>query len=344
MSNRVTLKDVAKKADVSSATVSYVLNEKKSISAETKKRVWDAIESLDYVPDLSARSLTMRDSKLIGVVVPQTEPGSKLMFQNNFYSEILGSIEYHARLHGYHVIISATDANESYMTLAKERNLDGIIVIGMYPDEFYQQMKKTRIPIVLIDSYCDDHYYHNIRIDDAYGSYLATKYVLEQGHRKIAFFSGQLKENGVMKKRLIGYQQALAEKQVPFCPEYVFEGKIDYDSGIQLAENLLGAKLPATAVVAAADILAMGAMKGFYERGVKVPDDLSVMGFDDLEISKYLTPGLTTIKQEISQKGERAVEMLFKNIQEPNLTKQEQILPVSIVERSSVKSIKQKGE
>lgn len=344
MSNRVTLKDVAKKADVSSATVSYVLNGKKSISAETKKRVWDAIESLDYVPDLSARSLTMRDSKLIGVVVPQTEPGSKLMFQNNFYSEILGSIEYHARLHGYHVIISATDANESYMTLAKERNLDGIIVIGMYPDEFYQQMKKTRIPIVLIDSYCDDHYYHNIRIDDAYGSYLATKYVLAQGHRKIAFFSGQLKENGVMKKRLIGYQQALAEKQVPFCPEYVFEGKIDYDSGIQLAENLLDAKLPATAVVAAADILAMGAMKGFYERGVKVPDDLSVMGFDDLEISKYLTPGLTTIKQEISQKGERAVEMLFKNIQEPNLTKQEQILPVSIVERSSVKSIKQKGE
>lgn len=344
MSNRVTLKDVAKKADVSSATVSYVLNGKKSISAETKRRVWDAIESLDYVPDLSARSLTMRDSKLIGVVVPQTEPGSKLMFQNNFYSEILGSIEYHARLHGYHVIISATDANESYMTLAKERNLDGIIVIGMYPDEFYQQMKKTRIPIVLIDSYCDDHYYHNIRIDDAYGSYLATKYVLEQGHRKIAFFSGQLKENGVMKKRLIGYQQALAEKQVPFCPEYVFEGKIDYDSGIQLAENLLDAKLPATAVVAAADILAMGAMKGFYERGVKVPDDLSVMGFDDLEISKYLTPGLTTIKQEISQKGERAVEMLFKNIQEPNLTKQEQILPVSIVERSSVKSIKQKGE
>jgi len=344
MSNRVTLKDVAKKADVSSATVSYVLNGKKSISAETKKRVWDAIESLDYVPDLSARSLTMRDSKLIGVVVPQTEPGSKLMFQNNFYSEILGSIEYHARLHGYHVIISATDANESYMTLAKERNLDGIIVIGMYPDEFYQQMKKTRIPIVLIDSYCDDHYYHNIRIDDAYGSYLATKYVLEQGHSKIAFFSGQLKENGVMKKRLIGYQQALAEKQVPFCPEYVFEGKIDYDSGIQLAENLLDAKLPATAIVAAADILAMGAMKGFYERGVKVPDDLSVMGFDDLEISKYLTPGLTTIKQEISQKGERAVEMLFKNIQEPNLTKQEQILPVSIVERSSVKSIKQKGE
>ena len=148
----------------------------------------EAIKKLDYVPDLNARGLTMRDSKLIGVVVPQTEPGERLMFQNSFYSEILGSIEYYARLSGYHILISATDANESYLTLAKKRNLDGIIVIGMYPDEFYQQMKKTQIPIVLIDSYCGDHYYHSIRIDDAYGSYLAAKYVLSRGHREIAFF------------------------------------------------------------------------------------------------------------------------------------------------------------
>ena len=339
MGSRVTLKDVAKRAEVSSATVSYVLNEKKSISPETKKRVMDAIESLDYVPDLSARSLSMRDSKLIGVVVPQTEPGSRLMFENNFYSEILGSIEYNARLRGYHVIISATDANESYLTLAKERNLDGIIVIGMYPDDFYQQMKKTQIPIVLIDSYCDDHYYHNIRIDDAYGSYIATKYVLDCGHKNIAFFAGQLKENGVMKKRLLGYKQALTEKNVAFKPEYIFEGNIDYDSGIRLANSLLASKLPATAIVAAADILAIGTMKGLYESGVKVPEDISVMGFDDLEISKYLTPGLTTVKQEISLKGERAVEMLFNNIAEPDLAKQEQVLPVSLVKRSSVKVI-----
>ena len=171
MARRATLKDVAERAQVSTATVSYVLNDKKSISEQTKARVYDAIRDLNYVPDLSARSLSSRDSKLIGIVIPQTEPGSKLMLQNDFYSEIVGSIEYHARQHGYHVIISATDVNESYLTLAKERNLDGIIVIGMYPDDFYRQMKKTQIPIVLIDSYCNDHYYHSIRIDDAYGSY-----------------------------------------------------------------------------------------------------------------------------------------------------------------------------
>ena len=334
---RATLKDVAELAGVSPATVSYVLSGKRTISEETKKRVMDAIEALDYVPDLNARGLSMRDSKLIGVVVPQTEPGDRLMFQNSFYSEVLGSIEYYARQRGYHILISATDANESYLTLAKQRNLDGIIVIGMYPDEFYHQMKKNQIPIVLIDSYCNDHYYHNIRIDDAYGSYLATKYLLDMGHKDVAFFVGQIKENGVMKKRLLGYRQALEEFDLPYRKDYVFEGQIDYESGIALAGKLRDAGLPATGIVCAADILAIGAMKGLYEAGKRVPEDFSIVGFDDLEISRYLTPGLTTVKQQISLKGQKAVELLLKHIEDPNLTKQEEVLPLELIERGSVK-------
>lgn len=336
---RAKLKDVAELAGVSAATVSYVLSGKRSISEETKSRVMEAVEKLDYVPDLNARSLSMRDSKLIGVVVPQTEPGDRLMFQNSFYSEVLGSIEYYARQQGYHILISATDANESYLTLAKKRNLDGIIVIGMYPDEFYHQMKKTQIPIVLIDSYCNDHYYHNIRIDDAYGSYLATRHLLENGHRDIAFFAGQMKENGVMKKRLLGYTQALEEFDIPYRKEYVFEGQIDFESGIGLAKKLAASKMPTTGIVAAADILAIGAMKGLFESGLRVPEDYSVVGFDDLEIAKYLTPGLTTVKQQISLKGQRAVELLLKHINDPALTKQEEILPLELIERGSVKRL-----
>ena len=261
------------------------------------------------------------------------------MFQNSFYSEVLGSIEYHARQNGYHILISATDANESYLTLAKQRNLDGIIVIGMYPDGFYQQMKQSQIPIVLIDSYCNDYYYHNVRIDDAYGSYLATHYVLEKGHRNIAFFVGQMKENGVMKKRLSGYRKALAEFSVEFRSEYVFEGQIDYASGVAQAQKLMAMRLPATAVVAAADILAIGANKGFYDGGLRVPDDISSIGFDDLEVSQYLTPGLTTVRQQIPLKGQKAVELLLKHIKDPNLTKQEEILPLQLVERQSVRQI-----
>lgn len=334
---RATLKDVAQLAGVSTAAVSYALSGKRPISEETKQRILAAVEQLDYVPDLNARGLSMRDSNLIGVVIPQTEPGERLMFQNSFYSEVLGSIEYYARQNGYHILISATDANESYLTLAKKRNLDGIIVIGMYPDEFYQEMKKTNIPIVLIDSYCNDHYYHNIRIDDAYGSFLATHYLLEIGHRDIAFFVGQMKENGVMKKRLLGYQQALREFGVPFREEYVFEGQVDYESGIALAEQLLQAWLPVTGIVAAADILAIGAMKGLYEQGKRVPEDYSIVGFDDAEVARYLTPGLTTVRQQISLKGQRAVELLLKHIDDPTLPKQEEILPLQLVVRESAK-------
>lgn len=336
---RATLKDVAMLAGVSTATVSYALSGKRPISDETKERIQAAIAQLDYVPDLNARGLSMRDSKLIGVVVPQTEPGERLMFQNSFYSEALGSIEYNARQEGYHILISATDANESYLTLAKQRNLDGIIVIGMYPSDFYQQMKKTQIPIVLIDSYCNDHYYHNIRIDDAYGSYLATHYLLECGHRDIAFFAGQLKENGVMQKRLLGYRQALEEYGVAFCAEYVFEGQIDYESGIVLSKQLTKKHLPVTGIVAAADILAIGTIKGLYEQGKLVPRDYSVIGFDDLEVSQYLTPGLTTIRQQISLKGQRAVELLLKHIHDPSLPKQEEILPLQLMVRGSVQTI-----
>jgi DNA-binding LacI/PurR family transcriptional regulator len=342
MTKRPTLKDVAAEAGVSQATASYVLNGKKTISLETTQRVREAIQRLGYVPDLNARGLSSHDSRLIGVVIPQTEPGSRLMLQNPFYSEILSSIEFHARAAGYHILISATDINESYLTLARERNLDGIIVIGMYPDEFYQQMKKTQIPIVLVDSYCDDHYYHSVRIDDAYGSYLATKYVLDCGHRSVAFFCGQLKENGVMKKRLTGYRQALEERQIDYRSDFVFEGNITYASGMRLAQAFSDSRCHASAVVAAADILAMGAMKGFYEQGLRVPDDVSVMGFDDVETSQYLTPGLSTVKQDILLKGAKAMELLLNSIREPGLTKQEQILPLRLVERDSVRKITEK--
>lgn len=339
MSKRTTIKDVAVAAGVSPATVSYVLNGKQNITEETKQRVYDAIAQLDYVPNLSARGLSMRDSKLIGVVIPQTEPGSRLMFENDFYSEVVGSIEYHARLRGYHVIISATDANESYMILAKERNLDGIIVIGMYPDEFYQQMKRTHIPIVLIDSYCNDHYYHNIRINDRYGSYIATQYIIDSGHREIGFFCGQIKESGVMESRLEGYRDALKENGIPFHAQNVFEGNVDYDSGIELAGRLHKKRPEITAVCAAADIIAVGAIKGFYELGMKIPEDISIVGFDDLKIAKYMTPGLTTVKQEISLKGERAVELLFQSMNHAGIGKREEILPVTLVVRDSVKSL-----
>ena len=142
-----------------------------------------------------------------------------------------------------------------------------------------------------------------------------------------------------MKKRLIGFQQALEEYGVLYQEQNIFEGQIDYRSGIALAKELVAKKLPATAIVCAADILAIGAIRGLYEEGLRVPEDYSVIGFDDLEVSQYLTPGLTTVRQQISLKGQKAVELLLKHIEDPTLTKQEEILPLQLVERESVRTI-----
>lgn len=340
MKDKATIRDVATAAGVSAATVSYVLNGKKKVSEETRNAVLEIIRQMEYVPDLNARGLSRKDTRLIGVVVPQTEPGSTLMFRNNFYSEILGSIEFHARQNGYHVLISATDVTEDYLKLIQERNLDGVIIIGTYQSEFLSRLKELEVPVVLVDSYCKYDWFHAIRIDDEKASYMATKYVLDAGHRKIALVSGILHENGVMKKRFKGYQRALADYGISYSNKYLFEGNVDYDSGVKIARQIAEQEMDITAVVATADIFAIGLIKGFYEAGIRVPEDISVMGFDDLDIAAYLTPGLTTIKQQIVFKGERAVNLLVQNMEDPNMSKVEEILPVHLIERDSVKEMK----
>jgi DNA-binding LacI/PurR family transcriptional regulator len=325
MKNRVTIRDVAAASNVSVATVSYVLNGKKKVSEETKQKILTVIDELGFVPDLNARGLTVKDTKLLGVVVPQTEPGSKLMFHNIFYSELLGSIEYAARQRGYHVIISATDVTEDYLQLIQERNLAGVIIIGTYQNQFFSELKTLDVPVVLIDSYCKYDYFHKLRIDDENCSNLATEFVIRQGHKKIALVTGHLQEDGVMQKRYKGFLKAIEQNGLEFQKENLYEATVDYESGVNAAKWFVDNKADITAVVATADVLAIGLMKGFYEQGVQVPEDISIIGFDDLDISKYTTPGLTTVKQPISAKGERAVEILIENIENPQMEKVEEV-------------------
>ena len=273
----------------------------------------------------------------MGVVVPQTEPGSKLMFHNIFYSELLGSIEYAARQRGYHVIISATDVTEDYLQLIQERNLAGVIIIGTYQNQFFSELKTLDVPVVLIDSYCKYDYFHKLRIDDENCSNLATEFVIRQGHKKIALVTGHLQEDGVMQKRYRGFLKAIEQNGLEFQKENLYEATVDYESGVNAAKWFVDNKADITAVVATADVLAIGLMKGFYEQGVQVPEDISIIGFDDLDISKYTTPGLTTVKQPISAKGERAVEILIENIENPQMEKVEEVFPVKLIERQSVR-------
>lgn len=338
MKKRVTIKDVAKEAQVSIATISYVINNKDNLSKETVDRVNEAIKKLNYIPNLSARSLVNKKSNLVGVVIPQTEAGKQLMFNNPFYSEFISAVEYTARINGYHVIISGADADESYLEISDKRNLDGIIIVGMYPEEFYKDLQNCKIPIVLVDSYCQDHYFHSIQINDRYGGYIATKYLLERGHRNISLVTGKIKKEGVSEKRYLGYRDALKEFGIEFKHDYLMEGTVDYDYGIAIADRIAADK-QITAVFATADILAMGLMKRLKYIGVKIPEDISIIGFDDVYITKMTDPGLTTVKQGIYKKGETSVRMILDCINHKLKGKQEIILPIEIVERDSVRDL-----
>lgn len=336
MGKRVTIKEVAKKAGVSIATISYVVNKKGGVSEDTIERVNQAIEDLNYVPNISARSLVNKHSKLIGVVIPQTEDDKELMLNNPFYSEFLSGVEYFSRKNNFQIIISGTNIDKSYLDMALERNLDGIIVVGMYPDEFYNELKKANIPIVLVDSYCKDHYFHSVQINDQYGAYIATKHLIENGHENIGIVTGKIKSGGVVEARYLGYQDALKECGLVSSAKNVFEGKVDYHYGIQAAKEIVQNK-NLTAIFASADILALGIIKGLKNLGVRVPEDISIIGFDDIYISEIFDPQITTVKQNIYQKGQVAVEVLMKSIMGESKAKQEIVLPVEIVVRDTVK-------
>lgn len=333
---RVTIKDIAQETGLSIATVSYVLNGKNNVLEETKSIVNDAAKKLGYVRNFSARSLVMNRSNLIGVVIPQTEPGSAMVFENPFYSEMLSSIEFHARQIGYHVIVSGTDADEKYYNLARERNLDGIIIIGAYSNSFYEGLKNSNIPIVMVDSYIEEQQFKSVKLEDCQGAYLATSYLIEHGHTDIAFLAGNLKDHGVGERRLEGYEKALNEHNIPFKKENILTLNTDFDSGRKLGKRLVETT-KATAAFCVADILAFGLMKELNSMGIRIPEDISVMGFDNLKIGEYCSPGLTTVGQNIFEKGEKAVELLINSIEEKENNVKEIILPTTIVERESVR-------
>lgn len=338
------MKDIAREAGVSVATVSYIINNRKdqSIAPETVRRVNEVIDRLGYVPNLAARSLVANRSHLLGVVIPQTEPGEKLMFSNPFYGELLSSIEYESRKSGYHVLISGTNVDQSYLEVAQKRSLDGIIIVGMYPEMDLESFKKFRIPVVLVDSYCKDLPYPSINIDDFLGGKVATEYLLDRGHRRIGFVSGVLKEDGVNNERFKGYQDALASQNILFDKELVFSGTVSYEYGVQLGQSFATRRdqLP-DAIFATADILAVGLIRGLKSIGVKVPEDISIVGFDDSWLASDCYPPLTTIRQDVLLKGSEAARIIIDAAEcHQENTVIQTVLPVALVERSTVASIK----
>jgi len=338
---RQTIKDVAKEAGVSTAAISYVLNGKEwKVSPTTLVKIKDAIIHLNYIPNFSARSLVNKRSKLIGVVIPQTEEHSQLLLDNPFYSEIVSGIESELRHRGYHLILSGVNKGEGYLDTTLQRDLDGAIITGIYYEPFYEELKKIKIPIVLIDSYIRGGNFKNIGINDELGGFMATKHLIEQGHSKIALVTGTIKKDGVVEKRFLGYKSAFEESGMLYNPDYVFEDSVSYEYGVK-AGRLIAQQYPEiTAVFATSDMIALGVITGLQELGKHVPDDVSLVGFDDIPISRIFIPQLTTVRQDIKLKGIKAVQYLLQAIEEDATDDMEKmILPLELIQRQSVRRI-----
>ena len=258
------------------------------------------------------------------------------MFSNSFYGTFLSNFEYEARKKGYNILISGTDVDESYLDVARKRSLDGIVIVGVEIESDIKGLKQIGIPTVLVDSYGMDKELSSVAIDDENGGLLATEYLIGMGHRTIGLATGYLTKEGVNTERLKGYEKALLNHGLPQNTAYIYSGTISYEYGIELGMALAKSPDRPSAVFATADILAFGLIKGLKKGGLQVPEDISVVGFDDGFLASNMEPSLTTIRQDVDGKARIAAQLVIDAIEEKG-NGSNIVLPVSLVERDSVR-------
>lgn len=338
------IKDIAEYCGVSVATVSYVINGINKVSPEKEEVVRQAIKDLNYNPNMNARALSKGESKLIGVLLPLVEEKDrigKLIGENPFYMEFIAGIEVALQDFGYDIVISgANDNPEELKRWISRRTLDGIIAFGVIPKEFYRTIKEEKMPCCLVDGE-ETEGVLSVTIDDELGGYLATKHLLSLHHRRIGFACSSLLKSNVNKKRWAGYKRAFEEYHLPVDKNLIFEDDVSYDSGRRIAQRIIDEKKDITGLVCTSDIIAIGVVKEYSDRHIPIPNKLSVVGFDDLKISSYINPALTTIKQDVSLKAKIAANYLIDALHNKTKKESQTILIPSLVVRDSTKEIKE---
>ena len=339
--NRPTQNDVAKLAGVSRATVSYVLNGQTNgrvlISEETHKKVTQAIDELGYVPDASAQALRTGNTKNIGLIIPEMD--------NPHFWEHADGVEKEALASGYRLLLSSMELNVEYgedifKDLSRQR-IDGLILMGPLINrsekiqKTLHQFQKRRLPIVEIsDNTNIDR--HLDRVSSDY--YLATKevmaHLLSLGHRQIGFIYG-VHGPFLGEDRLLPYQESLLAAGLPVKDELIIRCGATIQDGYQAAETLLQSSLRPTALIAINDLLAIGGMRAAVDLGLKIPQDLSVVGYDDISFARYMVPRLTTVSKNAVGLGREAVKLLLARIQEPDRPQQTVNVPPRVIIRES---------
>lgn len=328
---QVTRKDVALRAGVSVAVVSYVVNDgPRPVSPETRAKVVEAIEELGYYPNELARSLSRKTTATVGLITPN--------LTNPVYAEIAESLESICSTEGYLVLLGATgrdlDREKKLARILRSKQVDGVVMIPSGAVKAaLQPLRQAHIPTVVLEHDLPDT--HCIAIDDLRGGRLATKYLLELGHRRVGLIK-RVPSSALSYLRAIGYRQVLEEADIPFEPELVVESKAGLAGGYESMRQLLALAKPPTAVFTHNDVLAAGAMRAIADAGLTVPEDISVVGYDDTASSSYLNPALTTIKFPVAEMGRQAGQIILQLAQdEASVPTQTLLLPIELVIRAS---------
>ena len=338
MPQKVTIYDIARYLRVTPATVSYALNNVSKVSEETRRRVLAAAKELGYSRDYSATSLSTGKTHLMVLFLP-FEDISRAFLENPFYGEFIGGFEKQIKRFDYDLLIQPMLNEKDLLPWLRGRGVDAIAVIGSFPKHYRHAFKTIGKPVVLVDvfdNYCEE--YNNVRTSDEEGCYEATKYLIDKGHTRIAFVSGDVNTSFIDKRRFQGYKAALEENNIPYSERIVYVSDVSFNGGIEVSQILMKEN-KVTGIVCAADSLAIGIMNGYRTAGKSVPEDISVIGFDDIQSAKLVYPGLTTIRQDIAEKGRLAAKLLIDDLKNKDNNNKLITLEPELIERNSVKSL-----
>lgn len=329
-----TIKDVAKHAGVSTTTVSHVINKTRFVAEPTAERVWQTINQLNYSPSAVARSLKVKQTHTLGLLSTSVEAP--------YWAEIIEAIEKKCYQHGYTLILANVhndiEKQRAYLSMLAQKRVDGLLVMcAEYPNALLKMLEGYRtIPMVVLDWAKSQGDFTDTILDNAFqGGYLAGNYLVKRGHRDIGCIPGQIARN-TGGGRLEGFKQALRDAKIAVNTQWFVQGDFESESGYQAMKTILAQPTLPTAVFCGGDAMAMGAMCAIDEHGLKVPDNISIIGYDNLRNARYFTPALTTVHQPKTELGERALEMLLDRIVNKRGNPQTIEIHPNLVERRSV--------
>ncbi len=330
-----TIRDVAERAGVSLSTVSHVLNGTRFVEDKTAQRVREAIQALDYRPNTVARSLRSRETHTIGLIVPDNS--------NPFFADLARVIEDCGFAEGYTVILcnsdGSADKEATYLDVLLSKQVDGLILISSSDQvRALNQVLARRVPVVVVDRELGDTPVDQVMVDNEAGGYLAGRYLTQLGHQHIGCISGPSELTPSL-RRIAGIRRALAEMNCTLADDAVVSGNFQYIGGEQAMAQLLSARPDLTAIFAANDLMAIGAVNAIRRAGRHVPADLSIVGFDDVWFAGLMWPSLTTIAQPMAEIGQKSVTLLLEQINSLNRPPAQLLLSPSLIIRESCQAL-----